>query len=662
VTLFVAPFTVLGRLASCIAMCLSAAAVAPAATDAVQRRESGNLVMEEIPEIPESLKERLAQYENVRAAGVVGWLPASEGLVVSTRFGETSQLHSVQAPLFYRRQLTFFNEPVAGAEVHPERPLILFLRDSGGNENLQIHLLDLRSGQTRLLSDGKSRHQAAHWDHQGRRIAFASNQRNGRDVDVYVQDLMRDDAKAELILQEGGNWVPLEFSWSGDKLLALKEISANESQLYLVDVKTKQFREITAGPKVAFGAATFARDDSRIFVTHDGTGEFQSLYEIDVASFKAKPLTAAIPWDVESVRLSGDGKNLAFLVNADGYSKLYLLDTKSRRHREVAELPFGQIHGLEFHPKKPELLALTYGSAKSSSDAYVLDLKHKKLAAWTQSEMGGLDASRLVEPSLIHFPTFDEIAGKRRLIPAFLYRDLKRTGKLPVIINIHGGPEAQFRPGFSANIQYFASDLGVAVIAPNVRGSSGYGKTYLTLDNGTLREDSVRDIGALLDWIATQPDLDSSRVMVMGGSYGGYMTLASLTHYSDRLAGGVDVVGISHFLSFLKNTKSYRQDLRRVEYGDERDPEMEAYLERISPLTNVAKIVKPLFVIQGLNDPRVPVSEAEQIVKAVRDNGHEAWYLLAKDEGHGFRKKANQSVYLQSVALFVENVLFPRRS
>ena len=626
------------------------------------RREVGNLIMEGIPEIPEALKERLSQYENVRSAGVVGWLPEGNGLVISTRFGETAQLHSVQDPLAYRRQLTFFDEPVTGAEINPKQPLILFLKDQGGNENLQIHLLDLKSGQSKLISDGSSRHQSARWDHQGQRIAFANNQRNGRDVDVYVEDLTQPNAKAELVLQEGGSWTPLEFNWAGDKLLVQKDISANESQLYILDLASKKLRRLHPELKAAFGTASFSRDDKRLYVTHDGSGEFLSLHELDLNTFKERFLTPDISGDVEGVRLSDDGKSLAFIINSDGYSKLYVLDTQNRKFRLVPNMPLGQIHGLEFNPKNPALLALTYGSATSSGDAYVLDLKHAKLTAWTASEMGGLDVAKLVEPELIRFPTFDDVRGKRRLIPAFLFRDKKRPEKLPVIINIHGGPEAQFRPNFSANIQYFASELGVAVIAPNVRGSAGYGKTYLTLDNGMLREDSVRDIGALLDWIATQPYLDSSRILVMGGSYGGYMTLASLTHFSEKLAGGIDVVGISHFLSFLKNTKSYRQDLRRVEYGDERDPDMHEFLERISPLSNVKKIVKPLFVIQGLNDPRVPVSEAEQIVKAVRENGYESWYLLAKDEGHGFRKKANQSAYLQAVTLFVEKMLFTGRS
>jgi dipeptidyl aminopeptidase/acylaminoacyl peptidase len=331
-------------------------------------------------------------------------------------------------------------------------------------------------------------------------------------------------------------------------------------------------------------------------------------------------------------------------------------------YKELKGIPVGQIGNFTFHPQKNNLIAMTLSSAKSSGDAFVYDLKGNKLQAWTESETGGLDKNKFVEPELISYPTFDQTDGQPRLIPAFLYKPRDTKGKVPVVVSIHGGPEAQFRPGFSASFQYYASEMGIAVIAPNVRGSSGYGKTYLTLDNGFKREDSVKDIGALLDWIAAQPDLDSSRVVVMGGSYGGYMTLASMTYYSDRLAGGIDIVGISHFISFLTNTKSYRQDLRRVEYGDERNPDMKTFLDKISPLTNVKKIQKPLFVVQGLNDPRVPTSEAEQIVKAVRANGNDAWYLLAKDEGHGFRKKANQSVHMQTTVMFLEKVLFPPKA
>ena len=283
---------------------------------------------------------------------------------------------------------------------------------------------------------------------------------------------------------------------------------------------------------------------------------------------------------------------------------------------------------------------------------YVYDLPSGKLARWTASEVGGLDPARFAEPTLVRFPSFDQ-----RQIPAFVYRPKLAPGaKAPVLISIHGGPEGQAQPSFSALTQFNVNQLGYAVVVPNVRGSSGYGKTYLALDNGQKREDSVKDIGALLDWIATQPDLDASKVVVQGGSYGGYMVLASLMHYSDRLAGGIDTVGISHFSTFLKNTQSYRRDLRRAEYGDERDPVMAAFFDRIAPLNNAARIGKPLFVIQGANDPRVPASESRQIVDAVRAKGVRAWYLLAKDEGHGFRKKSNIDYQNGAAALFLTEI------
>jgi dipeptidyl aminopeptidase/acylaminoacyl peptidase len=640
------------------AFALCASTVQAASSKEVTRREVGNLVMENIPEIPGALKDRLNQFENVRSASALGWLPGEQGLVISTRFGEASQLHTVRGPLQYRKQITFFDEPVGAADVSPVTPHILFLKDKGGNENSQIYLLDLESGRSKMLTDGESRNESALWDHQGRLMAFASTKRNGRDTDVYIQDLSQQNAEAQLVVQEGGSWQPLEFSYDGNLLLVARTISINENYLYLYDLKTKKLEQIFPSMKMAFGTAAFAKDSQNIFLSNDSQGEFKTLYAYNIRTKSAKPITANIKWDVDAVRLSPDGKNLVFETNEGGISKLYSLDTRKLSYQELKGIPVGQIGNFTFHPQKNNLLAMTLSSARSSGDAFVYDLKSNKLQAWTESETGGLNKNNFVEPELISYPTFDQTGGQPRLIPAFIYKPRNVKGKVPVVISIHGGPEAQFRPGFSASFQYYATEMGVAVIAPNVRGSSGYGKTYLTLDNGYKREDSVKDIGSLLDWIGSQPDLDASKVVVMGGSYGGYMTLASLTYYSDRLAGGIDTVGISHFISFLTNTKSYRQDLRRVEYGDERDPDMKTFLDKISPLTNVKKIQKPLFVVQGLNDPRVPTSEAEQIVKAVRANGNDAWYLLAKDEGHGFRKKANQSVYLQTTVMFLEKVLF----
>jgi dipeptidyl aminopeptidase/acylaminoacyl peptidase len=257
---------------------------------------------------------------------------------------------------------------------------------------------------------------------------------------------------------------------------------------------------------------------------------------------------------------------------------------------------------------------------------------------------------------VIQYPTFDKVEGKTRMIPAFYYRPTKKSNKpYPVVIDIHGGPEGQYKPRFQGVANYLINELGIALIAPNVRGSSGYGKSYLLLDNAEKREDSVKDIGALLDWIATRPELDKNRIAVFGGSYGGYMVLASMVHFSDRLACGVDIVGISNFVTFLKNTSAYRRDLRRAEYGDER--KIGDFLNKISPSTNAHKIKKPLFVIQGKNDPRVPASESEQIVKTVRKNKVPVWYQLATNEGHGFSKKYNRDFMYYSILLFFQEYL-----
>jgi dipeptidyl aminopeptidase/acylaminoacyl peptidase len=296
----------------------------------------------------------------------------------------------------------------------------------------------------------------------------------------------------------------------------------------------------------------------------------------------------------------------------------------------------------------------------SPTDVYSLDLVSRTSLRWTVSEVGGLDTTEFVAPTLVHYETFDSIDGRPRQIPAFYYEPSKPKPPFPVLIDCHGGPAVQRRPYFRYLTQFYLNEMGIAVIAPNVRGSSGYGKTFMMLDDGYKREDAVRDIGALLDWIATQPQLDAGRVAIKGGSYGGYLSLASMVNYSNRLRCGIDEIGISNFVTFLENTGKYRQDVRRSEYGDERDPQMRDFLTRISPLTNAHRIERPLLIFQGLHDPRVPVSEAEQIVKAVRNNGVDVWYILAEDEGHGFGKKSNRNFYQQVQVLFLEKYLLEK--
>lgn len=635
-------------------------ACVPVTAAELTRRTEGPLVLEGIPEIPQALTDRLEPYQNSRAAMVTGWAADGSGLFIITRFAETAQVHFVAMPGGARRQLTFSSEPVGGVAVCPDPDAhgFLYLRDVGGAEFYQVYWYDLGSGRGRLVSDGRSRNSGVRWSLRGDRFAYSSTRRNGRDADVYVAERGAPD-RPRRVTEREGSWGVAAWSPDGNTLLVVRAVSANESHPYLLDLASGKLTALDlATEPVAYGGWEWARDGRGLYFTSDQGSEFKRLRYLDLASRAVTDLTADIAWDVGNIELSPNGAVLAFTVNEDGYDKLYLLDTAARTRRAVSGIPTGQIGGLWFDPQGGRL-ALTISTPKTPGDAFVLDVAGGQLTRWTYSEAGGLDTGAFVEPTLVRYPTFDTVDGKPRQIPCFVYKPARGAPPYPVLISIHGGPEGQYTPGFSPIVQYYVGEMGVAVLAPNVRGSTGYGKSYVKLDNGFLREDAVKDIGALLDWISTQPDLDPSRVAVMGGSYGGYMTLAVMTHYSPRLRCGIDVVGISSFLTFLQNTQAYRRDLRRVEYGDERDPEMRAFLERISPLTNAARITRPLLVVAGRNDPRVPVGESEQIVRTVRKNGVEAWYLEAANEGHGFAKKSNRDVYDEVVVLFLERFLLP---
>ena len=641
------------------------AQTAPVKPAEVKREVVGNRTSENIPAIPAALLEQLNRYQNTRGAGLAGW--TKDGcLLVSTRFAETAQAHRVCEPLGMREQLTFYPEPIGGITPAPAkawRDGFVFAKDKGGDEFSQLYWFDEATRSTTLLTDGKrSQNGGTTLSRDGGLMAYSSTARNGTDRDVWLRNTRTGDTR--LLVDAGGNWSPMDFSPDGTRLLVMKYVSAAESYPGVVDVASGKLTLFPVdGGKASFGGFAFAPDGKAVYFISDEPlqgkpQEFKTLRYHDPASGRFEVLTANIPWDVGGFTLADDGKHLAFVSNEDGISKLRVLSLPGHQEVRLPALPIGVIGGLAFSPDGKRL-ALTLNSATSPSDVHVIDLAAATLTRWTRSEVGGLDASRFVAPTLVRYPTFDTVDGKPRTIPAFFYKPAKpaKHGKYPVVINIHGGPEGQSQPTFNPTAQYLANELGVAMLVPNVRGSTGYGKTYLSLDNADKREDSVKDIGALLDWIATQPELDASRVGVIGGSYGGYMVLASLTHYSDRIRAGVDIVGISHFGTFLKNTESYRRDLRRVEYGDERDPAMNAVFERISPLNNAHKITSPLFVAQGRNDPRVPWTEAEQIVKAVRSNGQPVWYLLYADEGHGFAKKANSDWFGAATMLFWQQYL-----
>ncbi|KFN44263.1 hypothetical protein N790_10680 [Arenimonas malthae CC-JY-1] len=622
-----------------------------AETPAVARVEAGNRVSENLPEVPAELIERLDRYQNTRGASFAGWLEDGS-LVVTTRFAETNQAHRVRIPMGMREQLTFYREPINAVGTAPAKGAdgFVFGKDVGGSEFWQLFWYDLASRDVTLLTDGqRSQNTTPLWSHDGRQLAWASTARNGTDYDLWVRDMATGEAR--IVLKEGGLWTPMDFSPDGKRLLVLRYVSINESYPGELDLATGKLELFPVdGGKAAFNAFRYAPDGRSVYYVSDEEREFLTLRHHDPAGGAPTLVSGHVPWDVSELAIADDGRHLAYVTNEDGIGKLRVLSLPGHREIPLPELPIGVIGGLGFSPDG-QRLALTLNSATSPSDVYVVELATATLVRWTQSEVGGLDAANFRAPTLVRYPTFDTVDGKPRTIPAFYYRP-EGEGPFPVVVNIHGGPEAQALPVFNPSIQFMLEELKVAVLVPNVRGSAGYGKSYLQLDNGFLREDSVKDIGALLDWIGRQPELDANRVGVSGGSYGGYMVLASLVHFHDRIRAGIDVVGISDFGTFLANTESYRRDLRRAEYGDERIPEMKAFHDRIAPLNNAGRITAPLFVAQGFNDPRVPWTEAEQIVKAVRGNGGDVWYLLFKDEGHGFRKKANSDYFGAASVLF----------
>jgi dipeptidyl aminopeptidase/acylaminoacyl peptidase len=616
-----------------------------------------NLVVEGVPPIAPELRNDASRYLEFRAAGFDGWHPLKRELLITTRFADSAQLHWVKMPGGARMQLTFLPEPVAGGSFQPQTgEYLVFSQDTGGGESYQLYRYDLGGGKISLLTDGKSRNGGARWARSGKWIAYTSTRRNGKDNDIYVMDPANPAGNRPLLEVSGGGWSIEDWSPDETKVILGEYISINESYFYLCDVKTgaKELLTPKGAEKIAYGQARFARDDKTIYLTTDQGSEFQRLMKLDLATKTFMPLASHIPWDVTEFEISDDGRLIAFITNEDGVGVLHLLNTGSGKELPAPKLPLGIVSRLEWHKNNRDL-AFNLTSARAPLDVYSLEVKTGKVERWTESETGGLDPQQFVEPKLIKLKSFDGLP-----ISAFVYApDPKKfPGKRPVIISIHGGPEAQSRPTFQARNNYYLNELGIALVYPNVRGSAGYGKNFLTLDNGFKREDTVKDIGAIIDWIKTQPDLDGGRLAVMGGSYGGYMVLASMVHFNDRLRCGVDVVGIANFLTFLKNTQDYRRDLRRVEYGDERDEKMRAFLEQISPANHADQISKPLFVIQGKNDPRVPLTESEQMVKAIRDHGGKVWYLMAKDEGHGFQKKKNVDFqFLATIEFFREHLL-----
>ena len=621
-----------------VLLCTSLIATTALAQTPVATRQVGTATLQNVPEIPAEVKASIQRYQNYREAQFLDWLPDGS-MLIKTRFGATNQVHRVAAPGGARTQITFFDEPVADAETIPGTNRFLLQRDTGGDEWFQLYTMGL-AGEPVLLTEPGTRNQAFGFSKDGRLLAWARAVKGSGDYAILTVD-PANPASRRIAYQGKGAIGVADVSADKGQLLLERNISNRETRLALLDLATGQAAELpwTSDP-ARYEEAGFTPGGRSIIVITDYQSDFRKLAEIGIDTGSRRVLTPDLHWDVETYELSRDGRLLAYAVNEDGYSRLRVIDMATRREVARPELPGGVLTGLKFSPDGRKL-AISMSTAKSAGDVWVWDSADGKTARWTHSELGPIDPATLAEPQLIRFKSFDGLS-----VPAFVYRPagLPASTRTPVVIDIHGGPESQTRPRWNPISQQMANALGATVILTNVRGSDGYGKRYLNLDNGPKREDSVKDIGALLDWIGQQPNLDASKVAVYGQSYGGYMSLAVMTHYSDRLVGGVERYGISDFITFLTNTESYRRDNRRAEYGDERDPAMRAVFQRINPLANVSKIKKPMLVMQGANDPRVPQSESEQVVAGIRKNGVETWYVLFADEGHGFLKNHNNDL------------------
>ncbi len=661
---------------------------------------ASNFVAEGIPPISTELVKKVEAYTEFKPSGVIAWHPNDGSVLIRSRLVNTPQLLIVKSAGAKPEPLTDFPDAVSGATFQPKKGhFLLFEKATGGDEIFRIFRLDLNDKQASktgtAISPESERAAAPSWNHKGDRIVYATVtvDKNNRSkvtgaarvavTKVYVADPLKPEASKIIATFEGGRVSDFRFSPDDKKLSYLEYISANESHLWMMDIASGKQSRISPEPKtgavpVAYGSARFSRDGSRIYTTSDRDSEFSRLVYIELATGKEISLTSHLQHDVDEFTISNKANRIAFTTNEDGSSVLRFLDLATGKELPRPALLPGEISSLrwrvggnedgdeaeietkiERHKAHPEAkthneLVFNLASARSPGEVYIFNADTTKMTRWTNGATPGLNPMDFVDPKLVRWKSFDGV-----MISGFLYQpDAKKfPGKRPLMINIHGGPEGQARPGFIARANYMVNEMGIAIIFPNVRGSSGFGKTFLAMDDGMKREDSVKDIGALFDWIKLQPDLDASKVLVSGGSYGGYMSLAVSTHYAEQIAGSIDVVGISNFVTFLTNTESYRRDLRRAEYGDERIPEMRKFLETISPLTNAEKIKKPLFVVQGKNDPRVPYTEALQIVEKVKKQNVPVWFLMANDEGHGFAKKSNQDFLFYAQIKFMEMTL-----
>jgi dipeptidyl aminopeptidase/acylaminoacyl peptidase len=623
-----------------------------------------NVATDGVPAIPMPLVQAVAPYGQFRQAILRAWHPTEREIIITTSFGAVPQLHRVRMPGGARTQITFFTDGVAtrpGTVFAPNGQSFVFQKDTaGGGEANQLFRYDLARGTAVMLTDGTSRHGGPAVSRTGL-IAYDSTERDGKNRDLYVMN-PSDPGSRRVLVQGEGRWAAVDVSPDATTVLALQSVSSSETYLWTVRTDTGQKTLITPkeatpvrwaasttpGPREEWAAAAFAPDGRTIYSLSNRGGETTRVWRFRGGSWT--PVTAP-DQPVETFALKPDGKTLAVVFDAGVVSRLQLMDANGRPV-PTPPVPPGVISELQWHPIRAEV-GFTLAGAKAFNDVYSIDLTRGRVERWTFSEMGGANPETLPDAEIVKWKSFDglEISGVLYRPPASF------TGPRPVIINVHGGPVDRERPRAIGRSNYFRNQLGIAIIYPNIRGSSGFGRSFQELDNGMLRENAVKDIGALLDWIAAQPGLDKNRVMIAGPSYGGFIALAAAVAYGDRLRGVNPAFAITDFPGFLETTDMSRQADRNAEYGDPSNPEVRAFLTRISPLTNAAKLKMPVFIAAGAKDTRVPIAQAEAMVKALKANGTPVWYVRFEDAGHQQLTVPTNDFSIYTWVMFVQKYL-----
>jgi dipeptidyl aminopeptidase/acylaminoacyl peptidase len=638
-------------LAPLLAASLLAAGLARSAPAIVR----GNLILDGIPEQSTLAADKLDAYLSAREARPQGFTAKGQ-VLIATRFGDADELHVLDQALGARRQTTFATEPVLRGAFSPDpnRNAFFYSADSAADGATQLYYQRLGDPTARRLTDGKSVLGGALWSSSGREIAFSVIARDTGSCDI---DVIDPDSGALPRLAAGNECADL-LDWSPDdrKLLLRRHVSAYEESLFVLDLGTGQKREVDPSPaKGAVASAKFSRDGTGVYCISNRDGERARLRYVNLFTAEKNDLSGRGDVDVEQFALSKDGRYLAYVTDEGGADKLNLLDLRARQDLVPPKLPGpGVVDSLSFDPDSKRLL---FGLALSNQprDAYVLDVAGNRIEAWTASEAGPLDRAKFVVPRLAQFPTFDRLDGKAREIPLYIYEPAS-PGVHPVLIVLHDGPNGRFRPTFDPWIQYVVNELGFAVLAPNVRGSAGYGKSFGALARGEQREDAIKDVGALLVWLALDSRFDKTHVIVSGTGYGGYMALAALVNYGERLRGAVAMAPVTDFIGFVGSTAPESRGAAREEFGDEREADGRLFLRRISPLINAERITRPVLIAHGKNDRNVPVAQSDQLVNRLRARNQTVWYLKATDEGGSFARWQNREAYYRAFAQFLESV------